>query len=132
MENKIRGKIIAVLETKSGTSASGDWSVQSWVLEEQEGQYPKKISFEAMNKHFDLKVGQDITAHINLESREWQGKWFLSAKAWKIDFNGAQQPTAPLPPAPAAEIPPAPAKTETKTETKAEDAPPIETDDLPF
>lgn len=126
MSLEIKGRIIEVLETKSGTSASGEWSVQSWVLEEQEGSFPKKISFEAMNKHFDLKVGQEITAHINLESREWQGKWFLSAKAWKIDFNGAQSPVAPPPPPPAAEIPPAPTKAEAPSEA------PSDENDLPF
>ena len=113
-----------MLETKSGTSDSGEWSVQGWVLE-TDGQYPKKISFEAMNKHFDLKVGQIITAHINLESREWEGRWFLSAKAWKIDFDGTQS----APPPPPTDIPPAPTKTEAPSKEATE---PIETDDLPF
>jgi hypothetical protein len=117
---EIKGNITHVLDVKTGQGANGEWTLQSWVLKEDEGQYPKDICFQAFNKHFDLKVGQSVTAHINIESKEHNDRWFTNISCWKVDFNGAQQPTAPPPPDPAAEIPPAPDKTETPSENNTE------------
>lgn len=87
---EIKGTITHVLESRTGSSANGDWTVQNWVLKENEGQYPKHISFEAFNKNWDLKVGQEVTVQINLESREYQGKWYPSIKAWKVEVTGGE------------------------------------------
>ena len=44
----ITGKIIAVLPTRSGTSARGtQWSSQTAVIETHE-QYPKRVAFDAL------------------------------------------------------------------------------------
>jgi hypothetical protein len=32
----------------------------------------------------NLKQGDSITASINLESREFNGKWFNSVNVWKV------------------------------------------------
>ena len=90
----IRGKITHVLESRTGTSEKGDWAVQNFVLQQTEGDYPKQINFEAFNKEWDLQVGQEVEVSINLESRNWQDKWFLSAKAWKFTYIGEQNSAA--------------------------------------
>jgi hypothetical protein len=43
---EISGKIIAILEVKSGKSANGEWRKQEYALE-TEAQYPKKVCFMA-------------------------------------------------------------------------------------
>lgn len=64
---EITGKIIAVLPTKSGTSARGtQWSSQTAVLETQE-QYPKKVAFDVLGDkiaEFNLQVGEEVTYHL--------------------------------------------------------------------
>ena len=46
MTLEISGKIIEILDIKSGQSANGEWRKQEYVLE-TEAQYPKKVCFMA-------------------------------------------------------------------------------------
>jgi hypothetical protein len=41
---------------------------------------------------FALKVGDDVTASVDLESREYNGRWYTDVKAWKVEKGGAQKP----------------------------------------
>jgi len=31
-----------------------------------------------------LNIGEKITASLNLESREYNGRWYTEARAWKV------------------------------------------------
>jgi hypothetical protein len=42
---EFKGKIIAVVEPKSGTTARGAWKMQQFVAE-SEGQFPHRLLFE--------------------------------------------------------------------------------------
>jgi stress response protein SCP2 len=92
---EIQGKITHVLDTRTGSGQKGDWTVYSYVLETS-GQYPKQIAFEVFNTNHGLQVGDTITAQVNLESREYNGKWYTSVKAYKVETQGKQAP-APRP-----------------------------------
>jgi hypothetical protein len=51
---------------------------------------PKKIALtlwgEDKINQYDLQPGREITAHLELESREYNGRiWYTEARAWKID-----------------------------------------------
>lgn len=84
---EITGKIIAVLPTRSGTSARGtQWSSQTAVIETHE-QYPKKVAFDVLNEKiadFYLQVGEEVTVSLDINARESNGKWFNSVNAWKV------------------------------------------------
>lgn len=84
---EITGKIIAVLPTRSGTSARGtQWSSQTAVIETHE-QYPKKIAFDVLGDkitEFNLQVGEEVTVSFDINARESNGKWFNSVNAWKV------------------------------------------------
>ena len=84
---EITGKIIAVLPTRSGTSARGtQWSSQTAVIETHE-QYPKKVAFDVLNEKiadFYLQVGEEVTVSLAINARESNGKWFNSVNAWKV------------------------------------------------
>ena len=85
---EIQGKLIQVLQPESGTSKAGkDWTQQTIIVETGD-QYPKKIAIQCpeklMSRISDYQVGQIITCSVNIESREFNGKWFSSVKAWKI------------------------------------------------
>jgi len=89
---EIKGKVIALQAIEKGQSNNKDWEKQNIVIEEIEGNYPKKIALQGFGKIVDttknLKVGQIITAHINIESREYNSKWYTNVSVWKIDFEG--------------------------------------------
>lgn len=89
----ITGKIIAVLPTKSGTSARGtQWSSQTAVIETHE-QYPKRVAFDVLGDkitEFNLQVGEEVTVSFAIDARQYQDRWFNSIKAWNIIRPGQQ------------------------------------------
>ncbi len=88
---EISGTVFVVLESKSGTSAKGAWIQHSFVIETQ-GEYPKKVMFTMFNKdatsRLSIREGDNVTVSFNVESREWNGKWFSDIKAYKITTEG--------------------------------------------
>lgn len=94
---EISGQIIAVLPTRSGTSAKGTaWSSQTAVIETRE-QYPKKVAFDVMgekNTQFNLRVGEYVTVSYDIDAHEYQGRWFNAVRAWNVvRANQPQQAT---------------------------------------
>lgn len=88
---EIKGKIIHILDEKSGKSANGTWRKQEFVLE-TDNQYPKKICFMAWGDKIDqfaIKQGETVTVSIDLESREYNGRWYTDVKAWKVSRESA-------------------------------------------
>lgn len=94
---EISGQIIAVLPTRSGTSAKGTvWSSQTAVIETRE-QYPKKVAFDVMAEkiaQFNLRVGEYVTVSYDIDAHEYQGRWFNAVRAWNVvRANQPQQAT---------------------------------------
>lgn len=94
---EISGQIIAVLPTRSGTSAKGTaWSSQTAVITTIE-QYPKKVAFDVMNEkiaQFNLQVGEYVTVSYDIDAHEYQGRWFNAVRAWNVvRANQPQQAT---------------------------------------
>lgn len=91
----IYGKIIAVLPTRSGTSARGtQWSSQTAVIETQE-QYPKKLAFDVTNDKIDqlnIQLGEILTVQFDINAREYKGRWFNSVNAWNVIRQTQQAP----------------------------------------
>lgn len=93
------GKIIEVCAKKSGVSKAGKpWESQEFVLE-TEGSHPEKCVFSVFGeeklKEFNIQRGDVITVSINLDAREYNGRWYNSLQAWRImkasNDTGAQQ-----------------------------------------
>ncbi|MDH6341570.1 hypothetical protein M2480_000973 [Parabacteroides sp. PFB2-12] len=86
---EITGKIIAVLPEVGGTSKAGnEWKKQEYVLETQE-QYPKKVCFQIFGAdriaQANIQAGETVIVSFDIESREYQGRWFTNINAWKVD-----------------------------------------------
>jgi hypothetical protein len=87
---EIKGQVVAILPLESGITKSGkDWQKLTIVIEFNEGNYQKKLALSATKSELiqtlqNLKQGDSITASINLESREFNGKWFNSVNVWKV------------------------------------------------
>lgn len=111
---ELAGKVIAVLEPRGGTSKSGnEWKVQEYVIETHD-QYPRKMCFDVFGddkiKQFNIQVGEELNVSFDIDAREWNGRWFNSIRAWKVERVGAQQAApadVPFPPVQAAPVPPA-------------------------
>ncbi len=87
---EIKGKIIQLLDEVSGESKTGNqWRKREYILETMD-QYPKKICFNAWGEKIDqFNIQQDemINLHFDVESREYNGRWFTECKAWRVDRN---------------------------------------------
>lgn len=138
---EIVGKITQVLPAQEGVSKStgNPWKIQSYILETLE-QYPRKVCFEIFGedriKNNPCKVDDVVTVSFDIESREFNGRWYTSIRAWRVQqgdttANAAAQPVAPgTPAAPAEPVQPtpAPANVQTFDSVAAND----EGTDLPF
>ena len=99
----ITGRIIAIPPLKSGTSARGEWKIQEYVIEYAlDQQYPKKMCFSVWGENidkFNIKQGQELTVSVDIDCREYQGRWFNDIRAWRVvpQTNSVppQQPVAP-------------------------------------
>ena len=87
---ELTGKITHVLPEKSGTSSRGPWRKQEFVIEIP-GDYPKQVCFMVWGDkidQFEIEEGQELTVHFDLESREYNGRWYTDVKAWRVDRSG--------------------------------------------
>lgn len=142
---EIIGKIIVALPAVGGTSKAGNaWKKREYVLETMET-YPKKVFFNFFGDRVDqypLEVGQTIKLSFDIDSREFNGRWYVDIRAWKAEpaDAAAQQPGAPAAFAPQAPAyGPAPQMPQgyatpagVPTPPPAVDLAPSATDDLPF
>ena len=97
---EITGKIVEILEEQSGQSAKGGWRKQQYILE-TEGQYPKKVCFMAWGDKIDdfqIKNNDQVEVSIDIESREFNGRWYTDVKAWKVAKSGAPAADGAPPP----------------------------------
>lgn len=94
MSASISGVLIKLLPQQSGNGQNGPWKKQVFIIE-TEGQYAKKIAFEAWNDKAqqvdELLIGDRLTVSYNLESREYNDKWYTTAKAWKIETEKVKE-----------------------------------------
>ena len=84
---ELKGKIIAVLPVKSGTSAKGDWQSQQYVLETEE-KFPKRLLFDVFSedkiKEFDIKMDEVVTVTFETRAEERDGHWYGSNRARSV------------------------------------------------
>ena len=132
------GRVVVKLEPKSGQGKNGIWRSQDFVIEETTGNYPKKGVFNVYGDKVDLianlKVGDSVTVHFNIDASEWNGKWFPKLGAWKIENGGVGQQPAPSQQAPApTSTPPPPGRVhDSQLPHMPIATPDTAADDLPF
>ena len=94
MNLQLQGKIIQVIDEQSGESDKGPWRKQEYILE-TDGQYPKQVCFIVWGDKIDefaIKEGEVVDVGIDLESREYNGRWYTDVKAWKVARDGSISP----------------------------------------
>jgi len=93
------GKIIAILQPKGGVSkATGnEWKAQEFVIESHD-QYPRKMCFEVFGAdkidQFNIQMGEELTVSFDIDSNQWQDRWFNRIRAWKVERVSVGAPMA--------------------------------------
>ena len=68
---------------------NGAWRSRDAVLE-TDGQYPKRVVFnlfgDAIDK-FPFVIGDMVTVSFDIDSREYNGRWYPSIKAWRVNVS---------------------------------------------
>ena len=130
-ELTISGRIVSVLPLQQGESKAGKpWQKQEYILDTG-GQFPRKVCFSLFGDYltkFPLQVGQDVAASIDIESREWNSKWYTEVRAWNVTY-ASQQPQLQ------AQVAPQPQVAQPVQSTPPQQQPstqPQAADDLPF
>ena len=83
---EITGKLIQVLNAQSINGKNGQLTKQEFVIETGE-KFKKNVCLTmwgAVIDTFNYQPGETITVSFDLSSREYNGKWYTEAKAWKV------------------------------------------------
>lgn len=94
MALEIKCKLLDKLAVQSGTSARGPWSKQDFIVETLE-QYPRKICMnvwgqDKVNELVSYNAGEILTISVNIESREFNGRWYTDVRAWRIQRDAVE------------------------------------------
>ena len=94
---QLTAKLIQVLQLQTGTGKNGQWQKQDIVVETTD-QYPKKVCVAIWGNKIDpkqLQVNSMLKIDFDVESREFNGKWYTDVKAWKIEAADSNQMAPP-------------------------------------
>jgi len=124
---EFEGVVYKIMPPTSGTSARGEWKRQDVIFELPQ-EFSRKICVTFFNKESDvamLREGMTCTVSVNIESREFNGRWYTDVRAWRIQpkTNEAAPAMPPMPDMPPIES--APTYNAAPSATS-------EVDDLPF
>ncbi len=99
------GVVYRVLPVQSGTSARGQWQKQEVVFELPD-EFSRKVCVtffgDRVQDAATLQVGEKVNVSVNIESREYNGRWYTDVRAWRIQKAQPEQPAA----APIPDLPP--------------------------
>jgi hypothetical protein len=92
MSTTVEGIVKQYPQMQQGNGQNGQWYKQEMIVETY-GQYPKLVRITFMNEKIDglraFPIGSPVKVSVNLESKEYNGKWYDSINGWKVD-NGSQ------------------------------------------
>ncbi len=83
---EIQGKVKSILPAQTGQGKNGTWKKQDFILE-TEGKFPKSVCITVWGdkmEQFGIAAEQEVIASIDIESREFNGKWYTNVQAWKV------------------------------------------------
>ena len=88
---EITGKLLEKLPQQKGEGRKGPWVKQQFIIETQE-QYPRKVCIMLWgDKTQDLEsmsIGDTLKVSVNIESREYNDKWYTDVEAWRMEKQG--------------------------------------------
>lgn len=94
----LEGKVIKCLGIKEGTSQAGrEWKLASYLIDTTTNeQYPKQVVVEVFGEdrinELSIIPDEQVKLNVEAESREFNGKWYTSVRAWGRAEESAEQP----------------------------------------
>ena len=90
-ESTIKGAIKLINPIKV---ISDKFSVREFVVTTPDAKYPQDILFQTINDKMDvlesLGVGQVVEVSYNVRGREFNGRYYNTLDAWKIEVTGSK------------------------------------------
>lgn len=90
-ESTIKGAIKLINPIKV---ISDKFSVREFVVTTPDAKYPQDILFQTINDKMDvlesLGVGQQVEVSYNVRGREFNGRYYNTLDAWKVEVIGGQ------------------------------------------
>ncbi|MBI5371966.1 MAG: DUF3127 domain-containing protein [Sphingobacteriales bacterium] len=96
---QLTAKLIQLLPLQTGNGKNGQWKKQD-IIVETGGQYPKKVCVSIWGDKINeslLKTGTLLNISFDVESREYNGRWYTDIKAWKLEPAGEAGTTDKIP-----------------------------------
>lgn len=93
---ELTGRIIALLPLQTGTGKNGPWKKQEYIVETGE-KIARKVCFSLWGDKIDQfgpGQGDEVEVMFDLESREYNGRWYTEVKAWKVVKKGGAKMVA--------------------------------------
>ena len=90
---QLSAKLIQILPLQSGTGKTGVWKKQDIIVETSD-KYPKKICISFRGDKIPsqpMMLGENLLIDFDIESREYNGRWYTDVKAWKIQVSGEEK-----------------------------------------
>ena len=92
---EFQARVLQCLPEITGTSKAGNpWKKKEWIVETF-GQFPKKVKVQCFGDRSDsiiLEPGKDYTLSVDLESREFNGRWYTDVSVFRVsEITGGQQ-----------------------------------------
>ena len=94
MEIKIVGTIEKLMPVQKGVSSTGrEWVRQDIVMSMANGQFVKHLAATVMGQeridNFNLHVGDNIVAYLDIDAREYNSRWYNSINIWRVERVGS-------------------------------------------
>lgn len=102
----LEGKVIKLIEVKEGVSktSGNEWKLAQYLIDTTTNeQYPKQVVVEVFGDErideLSLIPDEQVKLNVDVESREFNGKWYTSVRAWgrAEDDKSAQPAQQPQP-----------------------------------
>src|ERR1700712_1461947 len=87
---QLTARLVQLLPLQLGTGKNGQWKKQD-IIVETEATYPKKVCISVWGDKIEtasLQPGSLLKIDFDVESREFNGRWYTDVKAWKIEATG--------------------------------------------
>jgi hypothetical protein len=98
----LEGKVIKLIEVKEGVSKTSgkEWKLAQYLIDTTTNeQFPKQVVVEVFGEErineLSIIPNEQVKLNVDAESREFNGKWYTSVRAWGRAEEDAAQPTQP-------------------------------------
>jgi hypothetical protein len=87
---QLTAKLIQLLPLQTGNGKNGEWKKQDIIVETGD-KFPKKVCISLWGDKIEpakLKVGNTLKIDFDVESREYNSRWYTDVKAWRVEVEG--------------------------------------------